>query len=78
MKEQQKPFEALMDGVRATTKEEKAAILNRFYKLWKKYPDLRFGQLIGNIIREEQRLYYIEDYALIETLEDSYDRLEKV
>lgn len=43
-------------------------ILAKLEELWKKYPDLRFGQLVGNILRESEDysnffsyLFYIED-----------------
>jgi len=71
-------FETLMYEVRAITDKEKAAILNRFFKLWKKYPSLRLGQLIGNVVHNNDQLYNIEDYELIKRLEEEYEKLEKV
>jgi hypothetical protein len=71
-----KAFDALIKDKRATEKEQKKEILNRFYKLWIKFPHLRFGQVIGNVIRQENQLYYIEDYPLIEKLEQEYQALE--
>ncbi len=47
-------------------------ILNRLEKLWTKYPDLRLGQLIGNVIRREQLLYFLEDDDLMNELEEGY------
>lgn len=35
-------------------------MLDEFRKLWEKYPDLRFGQLVCNIVPENQ-LFYVED-----------------
>jgi hypothetical protein len=46
--------------------------LNRIKKIWKRYPDLRLGQLIGNVISSEY-LYYIEDSDLVSAIEKHYD-----
>lgn len=43
-------------------------ILDKIEKLWKKYPDSRFGQLISNIILDEE-LYYLEDDRFLKKLE---------
>ena len=38
-------------------------------EIWKKYPDLRFGQLINNIFGSQQTLfYYLEDDEIIEII----------
>lgn len=49
-------------------------ILDRLKTLWKKYPDLRLGQLILNVLQDPV-LYYVEDEELIETLEKVYNSL---
>ena len=46
-------------------------ILNEIKNIWKKYPDLRLGQLICNVICDPA-LYYIEDEKLIEVLKEFY------
>jgi len=46
-------------------------ILDRIKELWKKFPDLRLGQLILNVI-QDPALYYIEDADLAESLEIFY------
>jgi len=47
--------------------------LERVKEIWKKYPDLRLGQLIINIEGQcDTPLYYMEDNKLIETLEKFY------
>lgn len=51
-------------------------ILDELKVLWKKYPDMRLGQLILNVI-PETRLYYVEDETLIKDLLKYYDELEK-
>lgn len=42
--------------------------------LWKKYPDLRLGQLICNVYHNP---YYVEDDTLIEGLIKYYNELER-
>ena len=36
---------------------------------WEKYPDLRFGQLVCNIVPENQ-LFYVEDDIMLERIQD--------
>lgn len=55
---------------RAETPEEKRIVLERFYTLWMRYPQLRFGQLIKNAFLED--IYYVEDEPFIEGLERFY------
>lgn len=40
-------------------------------RLWKKYPDLRLGQLLCNVLRDPA-LYYVEDADLIAALKEYY------
>lgn len=49
-------------------------ILDRLKTLWKKYPDLRLGQLILNVLQAPV-LYYVEDEELIEILEKTYESI---
>lgn len=49
-------------------------ILKRLEELWKKYPDLRLGQLISNVI-QDPALYYVEDEQLIDYLEQYYSAM---
>jgi len=55
-------------------------ILKEIEKVWEKYPDMRLGQLITNVI-EEEFLFYIEDESLVKELITNYippeDILEK-
>ena len=52
--------------------------LERIEEIWKKYPDLRFGQLINNVFGEQQVLfYYLEDFEIIEIIEEFYKQMEK-
>lgn len=46
-------------------------ILSEIKSIWKKYPDLRLGQLICNVVRDPA-LYYIEDEDLIKALKELY------
>mgnify|MGYP006969643072 CR=1 FL=1 len=39
-------------------------MLDEFRKLWEKYPDLRFGQLVCNIVPKNQ-LFYVEDDIML-------------
>lgn len=50
------------------------AILEQIEQIWEKYPDLRLGQLIVNVISDSNptSLYYIEDEDLISKLQDYY------
>lgn len=57
---------------RAFTHREKAEVLFRLEQLWESggREHLRLGQLLLNSIKEEE-LYNIEDFDLIERLEES-------
>ncbi len=57
---------------RANTSKEKAAIILRLGVLWGRNPELRLGQLINNCVENEE-IYYIEDFDLIEKLEKAYE-----
>jgi uncharacterized protein YihD (DUF1040 family) len=46
-------------------------VLSRLQAVWKKYPDLRLGQLITNVFRSDS-LYYLEDDRLIDIIEEFY------
>ena len=47
-------------------------ILQEISAIWHKYPDMRLGQLIGNVL-EGPSLYYVEDDSLVKALKDMYD-----
>lgn len=61
---------------RAETTEQKREILARLAVLWERFPQLRLGQLIGNVYYSTDpggcMLYFAEDYKLIEELESTY------
>jgi hypothetical protein len=57
---------------RAVTDRQKEEVIHKLFRLWLQMPYLRLGQLIGNAV-EESQLYYLEDYELLERLEDSYN-----
>ena len=46
-------------------------ILQEIGAIWHKYPDMRLGQLIGNVL-EGPSLYYVEDDSLVKALKDVY------
>ena len=47
-------------------------ILQEISNIWHKYPDMRLGQLIGNVL-EGTALYYVEDDGLVNALKDMYE-----
>ncbi len=47
-------------------------ILQEISNIWHKYPDMRLGQLIGNVL-EGLNLYYVEDDGLVKALKDTYE-----
>ena len=47
-------------------------ILQEISAIWHKYPDMRLGQLIGNVL-EGPSLYYVEDNSLLKALKDVYE-----
>jgi hypothetical protein len=42
--------------------------------LWKKYPELRFGQFLMNCYINGTDLYYMEDETLIKKLHEVYEK----
>lgn len=65
----------MMDN-RADTPHKKREIIERLVAVWEASPNLRLGQLIGNVYHSTDRggvqLYYKEDYPLIAELEKYY------
>lgn len=61
---------------RAQTTLQKESIIFRLEQLWKTGDRhyLRLGQLIGNVIKDENELYNIEDFDLMKKLEDFYTK----
>ena len=53
------------------TTSPRAITLNKIKEIWDKYPQLRLGQLICNVVRDPL-LYYIDDEDLVEKLEGRY------
>jgi len=50
-------------------------ILQRIEQVWERYPDLRLGQLLLNVMGDPP-LYGIEDEELARRIEGFYDDLE--
>lgn len=46
--------------------------LKELGEIWKKNPELRLGQLIDNVLLQEEDLYYISDVKLLERLKEWY------
>jgi len=53
-------------------------ILNQLKAIWSSFPDLRLGQLIGNLWLPEEELYYIEDEKLIELIRKNYSEVKNI
>lgn len=52
-------------------------ILQEINEVWKKYPDLRFTQLIVNVMSAKgSDLYYMEDERFIKILKEFYGEKE--
>ena len=51
-------------------------ILQEISDIWHKYPDMRLGQLIGNVL-EGPSLYYVEDDGLVKALKDMQEGAEE-
>lgn len=47
-------------------------VLREIGIIWHKHPDMRLGQLIGNVL-EGASLYYVEDAGLVSALKDTYE-----
>ena len=57
---------------RATTHEQKRELIERLYTLWCAHPELRLGQLLGNVSSD---LYFTEDIPLVDMLEQFYTQV---
>jgi len=55
-----------------TNKKGIELLIKLINKIHKKYPELRFGQIIENAIRNLQDLYYIENDELAQLLMFKY------
>lgn len=58
---------------RAFTLAQKLDVLDRLYKLWVRNQNMRFGQILGNVLSKDQ-LFFLEDFPLISRLEEHYQR----
>lgn len=56
-------------------KLQQTKTLRALAKIWKKYPDMRFGQLIGNVFPTGSGTdpYYLGDAEFIRRIEAFYD-----
>lgn len=59
---------------RAATEEQKRAVVERVYTLWCAHPELRLGQLLGNVSSD---LYFTEDVPLMNSLEQFYAHMSQ-
>lgn len=61
---------------RTETQEQRDAVLQALRQAWTRYPSLRLGQLVSNIVREKD-LFYIEDRELVAALAQGFEPREK-
>jgi len=54
---------------RARMPDEKHEVMCRILKAWCKSPEQRLGQFLINAAGTANKLYYLEDYALVKTVE---------
>lgn len=52
-------------------------VLAKVEEIWKKVPQLRLGQLLGNCAKSEITLYYMEDDVLLEKMIAMYSEADK-
>jgi len=65
-------------GIREPSRISK--VMRRWQKVWERYPDMRFGQLLVNVIKREHigpadvgsSLFYSEDVKLVEIAEKHF------
>lgn len=53
-----------------------SSILHKLQKHWEEHPQLRFCQIIGNVLGKGDH-YYVEDEEFEEKLDEYIERLEK-
>ena len=57
---------------RANNLDAKREVIEALLATWQQAPQLLLGQLIGNVVSDEKRLYYLEDRMLVEELATFY------
>ena len=45
-------------------------ILESLYKIKRKHPELRFGQIISSLTTKEEDIYYLCNYEILKRLEE--------
>lgn len=53
-------------------------ILDELKGIWASFPDLRLGQLIGNLMLAEEELYYVDDEQFIKLIRDHYSEVKYI
>jgi hypothetical protein len=51
----------------------KRDLLITIEKIWLKYPELRLGQIISNIVYEDGDVYFIDNDNLLKRLREEYE-----
>jgi hypothetical protein len=52
-------------------------IMDLIYQFNKKYPEIRFGQLMHNMVAKEESLFYLSDTELLKRLNTILDEMEE-
>jgi hypothetical protein len=60
----------MKSNIRAHNEDQKKEICDRLYQAWIKNPDLRLAQLILIKTYKLYDIFYVDDYELIELIED--------
>lgn len=70
-------YETIMSmAERAKTIEQKKQVMRRLQRLWFQNPDMRLSQLLENVFHhadDNHCFYFIEDFPLLEALENHYN-----
>lgn len=69
-------IESLFGTYKPRPVERIPEILALLEEAWRKYPDLRLGQLMVNIVGREERLFYLEDEILVDEIKTFLASLE--
>lgn len=56
------------------SRDDMECILYDIENIWADFPEMRLGQLIGNVV-QDPKLYYIEDDKLVEVLQNYYNNI---
>ena len=72
-----KKFDEVLNNTKTRENLDKRETLNKIYRIWKRYPDLRFGQLIGTVHKDLTEMFYLGNKEFIEKLDKGYIKLDQ-